>query len=197
MYSFFYSFYNAGICNGYVCDGDRLMTGPTCSDKDVRYIKQPKILIAGLWFTVVLIFVLSSILSYQGMMVISIYEEPGPLSSGIWGINPALFWAGRILGTAGTLLIWFFFLRKEMARQSKHKKLMPYFIGMIVIAFICVISWFASNIAAYLSTGFIDIQPKWADNAYIINVPVYIFGVLAAADTVLTGIRAAFAVHKA
>ena len=42
-------------------------------------------------------------------------------------------------------------------------------------------------LAVILTAGFVDIQPKWADNAFIVNIPVYVFGVLAMTDTFVIG----------
>ena len=159
------------------------------NEETVRKKRLPVILIVGLWFAVVLIFVLSSVLSYQGLSLISVYEDPGPLSSSAWEINPVLFWTGRILGTIGPLTIWFMFLRKDLAGQSAEKKILPYVFEIITIAILSVISWYASALAAFLSMGFIDIRPAWTDNAYIINFPVYVFGAVTIVDTILTGIR--------
>ena len=142
------------------------------------------------WFTLILIFVLSAVLSYQCMSLVSVYEEAGPLSSSIWEISPLFFWGGRIIGTAGSLSVWFLFLRKVLIRQSEMR-ISLYVLRVLTIALACFVFWFASTVAVFLSTGFIDIQPKWADNAFIVNFPVYIFGISAAVDTVLTGIRRA------
>ena len=159
------------------------------NEDTARKKRLPVFLIVGLWLAVVLIFVLSSVLSYQGLSLISVYEEAGPLSSSMWEINPALFWTGRILGVLGPLAIWFLFLRKDLVNQSKEKKIRPYVFETITIIILSAISWYASALAAFLSMGFIDIQPAWADNAYIINFPVYVFGAVTIVDTILTCIR--------
>ena len=145
------------------------------------------ILRAVSWFALILIFVLSSVLSYQCMSLVLVYEEAGPLSSALWEINPALFWGGRLVGSIGSLSVWVLLLRRDLIESEK--KISLYVLRVLTIAFICVVSWYASSVAVFLSSGFVDIQPKWADNAYIVNFPVYIFGVSAVLDMVITIIR--------
>ena len=166
--------------------GELIVSEETAGNK-----KMPVILIAGLWLAVVLIFTLSSVLSYQGLSLVTVYEEAGPLSDSMWEINPALFWTGRILGLLGGLAIWFLLLRKDLVNRAAGRKITPYVFEVITIGILSAISWYASALAAILSMGFIDIQPVWADNAYVINFPVYVFAVIVVVDTVVIGIRGA------
>ena len=151
--------------------------------------KLPVIVIAGAWLAVILIFALTAIISYQGMSLVSFYEEAGPLSSALYEINPVLFWAGRILGVLCTLAVWFFTLRKGFVQRLSNGKTGLFAVEIIITVCVAFISWFTSTVAVFISTGFIDIQPEWADNAYIVNFPVYVFGIIAIMDTVIIGIR--------
>jgi len=66
-----------------------------------------------------------------------------------------------------------------MVQRHESVKTSKYIFSVLTVVLISVVSWFASTVAVFLTTGFIDIQPKWADNTYIVNFPVYIFAVLA------------------
>ena len=153
--------------------------------------KLPEVYIVGLWFAVILVFALSTVLSYQGMTQAAVYDKPGPMSYGVWQINNVLFWTGRIIGTLGSLSVWFFLLRKGFVQRTASSTIIPVIFEIISLVLVSVISWFASSVTAFLCTGFVDIMPKWADNAYIVNIPVCIFGIITLADIIFIGIREA------
>lgn len=153
--------------------------------------KKPEVYIVGLRLTVILVFALSTVISYQGMTPVGVYENPGPMSYGVCQINIGLFWIGRILGTLGSLSVWFLLLRKGFVQKTSGKTIVPYVSEIISNVLVFMISWFASAMAAFLCTGFVDIQPRWADNAYIVNIPVCIFAIITIADIIFIGIRRA------
>ena len=154
--------------------------------EEINRDKKPSIiLVAVLWVAVILVFALSAIISYQGMSLISVSESDVIWNGEIWEINPLFFWGGRLLGVVGSLLIWFLSLRKDFIIKIENNKNMHCIFVLLAIVVISIVSWWGSTFAVFLSTGFIDIQPGFADNAYIFNIPIYVFALISAADTVL------------
>lgn len=177
---------------GQTCEGHVLVWGKSIvSNETAGNEKMPEVYIVGLRLTVILVFALSTVISYQGMTQVGVYENPGPMSYGVCQINIGLFWIGRILGTLGSLSVWFLLLRKGFVQKTSGKTIVPYVSEIISNVLVFMISWFASAMAAFLCTGFVDIQPRWADNAYIVNIPVCIFAIITIADIIFIGIRRA------
>lgn len=155
------------------------------SEEIIRDKKNSAILNGVLCVAIILIFVLSSFISYQGMSLISVSESDMLWNGEVRGINPVFFWSGRLLGTFGTLFIWFIFLRKDFIQKIEYMKNKHLVFELLIIAIISIISWWGSVFAVFISTGFSDIQPPFADNAYIFNIPVYIFALITVVDTIL------------